>query len=91
MFRAYFSVKETLVLSFDDVVFSKGAFLDDKKEILRYSKNLNILKEVNPWFWSEVLNIFRAYFSVKEALVLSFDDVVLIQRGFLDHKNDILL
>ena len=35
MFRAYFSVKETLGLSFDDVVFSKGAFLDDKKEILR--------------------------------------------------------
>ena len=35
MFRAYFSVKETLVLSFNDVVFSKGAFLDEKKDILR--------------------------------------------------------
>ena len=28
------SVKETLVLSSDDVVFSKGGFLDDKKVIL---------------------------------------------------------
>ena len=29
-FRAYFSVKEALVLSFADVFFSKGAFLNDK-------------------------------------------------------------
>ena len=26
IFRAYFSVKETLVLSFDNVVFAKGGF-----------------------------------------------------------------
>ena len=35
--------------------------------------------------------MFRAYFSVKETLVLSFDDVVFLKRGFLDRKNDILL
>ena len=29
------SVKETLVLSSDDVVFSKGGFLDDKKVVLQ--------------------------------------------------------
>ena len=91
IFPNYFSVKETLVLSFDNVVFSKGAFLDHKNDILRWSKNLNILKEVNPWFWSEVPNIFRAYFSVKEKLVLSFINVVLSKGGFLVHKNDILL
>ena len=35
--------------------------------------------------------MFRAYFSVKEKLVLSFDDVDFSKGGFLDHKNDILL
>ena len=29
-FGAYFSVKETSVFSFDDVVLSKGGFLDNK-------------------------------------------------------------
>ena len=35
-FRAYFSVNDTLPLSFDDAVFSKGSFLaiDDKNVIL---------------------------------------------------------
>ena len=33
-FQAKFSVKETLVLSFDDFVISKGGFLDDKTVIL---------------------------------------------------------
>ena len=36
-------------------------------------------------------NIFRAYFSVQETLVLKFDHVVLSKGGFLVHKNDILL
>ena len=27
---------------------------------------------------------FRAFFSVKEALVLSFDDVLFFKEGFLD-------
>ena len=30
IFGAYFSVKETSVFSFDDVVLSKGGFLDNK-------------------------------------------------------------
>ena len=30
IFGAYFTVKENLVLSFDDVVFSKGVSLHDK-------------------------------------------------------------
>ena len=34
IFRAFFSVKETLVLSFDNFVFLKGGFLDDKNVIL---------------------------------------------------------
>ena len=35
--------------------------------------------------------IFRAYFSVQETLVLSFNHVILSKGGFLVHKNDILL
>ena len=34
IFQDYFSVKATLALSFHDVVFSKGVFLDDKNGIL---------------------------------------------------------
>ena len=34
IFRTYFSVQKTLVLSFVDVVFSKGGFLDYKNDIL---------------------------------------------------------
>ena len=52
---------------------------------------LQFLKRVNPWLSSEVSNIFRAYFSVQDTLVLSFDHVVLSKGGFLVHKNDILL
>ena len=91
IYRTYFCLKETLVLSFDDLVFSKGGFLDHKNDILLLSKNLHILKGVNPWFWSEVPNIYRTYFSGKETLVLSFDDVFFLKGGFLDHKNDIFL
>ena len=40
--------KRDLSLSFDDVVFSKGGFLDDKNDILLWSKNLHIVKGVNP-------------------------------------------
>ena len=91
IFRAYFSIQETLFLSFDHVVLSNGGFLVHKNEILLKSKKLHILKRVNPWFWSSVPNIFSAYFSVQETFVLSFDHVVLLKRGFLVHKNDILL
>ena len=31
-FKSFFSLKVTLVLSFDDVVFSKGGFLDHKND-----------------------------------------------------------
>ena len=89
IFQDCFSIKETLVLSFDDVVFTKGGCLDDKYDILLQSKNLHILKVVNPFFWSEVPTIFRAYFSVTKTLILSFDDVVFSKGGFLDDKNDI--
>ena len=34
-FGAYFSVKETSVFSFDDVVLSKGGFLDNKNVNVR--------------------------------------------------------
>ena len=44
-----------------------------------------------PMILSKIPNIFRAYFSVKETLVLSFHDVDFLQGGFLDDKNVILL
>ena len=91
IFQAYFSVQETLVLSFDHVVLSKGGFLVHKNDILLKSRNLHILKRVNPWLSSKVPNFFGAYFSVQETLVLSFDHVVFSKGGFLVHKNDILL
>ena len=52
---------------------------------------MHILKQINPGFLLEVSNILRAYFSVQETLVLSFDHVFLSNGGFLVHKNDILL
>ena len=87
----FWSLQETLVLSFDHVVLWKGGFLVNKNDILLYSKNFKILNRVNPWFLSELPNIFRALFSVQETLVLSFDHVVLFKGGFLVHKNDILV
>ena len=87
----HLSVQETLGLSFNDAVFLKEGFLEHKNDILLYVKNFDILKRVNPWFWTSVPNIFRAFFSVQETLVLSFDHVVLSKGGFLVHKNDILL
>ena len=91
IFRVYFSVQDTLDLLFDHVVLSKGGFLVHKTDILLYSKNLHILKRVNPWFLSSIPNIFPAYFRVEENLVLSFDHVFLSKGGFLNPKNDILL
>ena len=41
-------LNETSVLSFDDVFFSKGGFLDDKNVILLWSKKLHFLKSVYP-------------------------------------------
>ena len=41
-------LKETSVLSFDDVVFSKEGFLDDKNVILLHSKKLHFFKGVYP-------------------------------------------
>ena len=89
--QAYFSIKETLVLSFDDVVFTKGAIIDDKNTKQLKIKNLHIVKGVYSWFWSKFLNIFQVYFSVTGTLALSFDDVVFSKGAFLDDKNDILL
>ena len=40
--------KRTFVFSFDDVVFWKGRFLNDKNVNLLYSKNLHISEGVNP-------------------------------------------
>ena len=91
IFQVYFSVTGTLALSFDDAVSSKGGFLDDKNDILLWSKNFHIVKGVDPWFWSKFLNIFQVYFCVKESLVFSFVDVVFSKGGFLDDENDILL
>ena len=48
-----------------------------------------ILVKISKYFWSKFLNIFQVYFSVKETLVLSFDDVVFSKGGSLDDKNDI--
>ena len=73
-----------MVLSFVGVVHSKGGVLDDKNVIKLKLKISIFLKGVNPRFWSNVPNIFRAYFSVKETLVLSFDDVLFLKGGFLD-------
>ena len=78
-------------MSFNHVVLSKGGFLVHQNDILLKSKSLHILKRVNPGFSLEVSNILRAYFSVQETLVLSFDHVVLSKGGFLVHKNNILL
>ena len=35
----------------------------------------------------KIPNIFWNYVSVKETLVLSFDDVIFSKEGFLDNKN----
>ena len=48
IFQTYFSVRETLVLSFEDVVFLKEAFLDHKNKMFLWSKHLHILKGGNP-------------------------------------------
>ena len=42
-------------------------------------------------FSSKFPNIFQVFFSVKETLALSFDDVVFSKGGCLDVKNVILL
>ena len=70
--------------------FSKGGFLNDKNAILLRPKNLHISLgslRGEPMILSKIPIIFRAYFSVKETLVLSFHDVDFLQGGFLDDKN----
>ena len=47
----------------------------------------SILKGVNPWFWAEVPNILRAYFSVKKTLVLSFADVLFLKRSLFRQQK----
>ena len=37
----------------------------------------------NPWVWLKVPNIFPDYFSVKETLALTFDDVVFSKGGLI--------
>ena len=44
----------------------------------------------NPRFWSNIPDFIRTQFSVKETLVLSFDDFVISKGGFLDDKTVIL-
>ena len=75
IFPFYVSVKETLVLSFDDVVFSKGGFLDYWNVILLESKNLYFSKYLSSLLFC------------KRDLVFEF---VSSKRGFLDYKNVIL-
>ena len=58
-FGAYFSVKETSVFSFDDVVLSKGGFLDNKNvnacERLEVSehirKHTQVCLDLNPFLY----------------------------------------
>ena len=52
---------------------------------------MHILKGVTSRFPSLDPNIFQTYFSVRETLVLSFEDVVSSKGAFLDHKNKMLL
>ena len=80
MFRAYFSVKETLVLSFVDIFFLIRGFLDHENVILLKSKNFDIFKGIIPWFSSKVLNIFSDCLSVKETLVLTLNDDFFFQK-----------
>ena len=46
-FGAYFSVKETSVFSFDDVVLSKGGFLDNKIVNVRGKRCRNIFENIS--------------------------------------------
>ena len=71
--------------------FVKRRLFSPSKRHFTIAKTLHIFKRVNPWFWSEVPHIFRAHFSVKETLVLSFINVVLWKGSFLVHKNAVLL
>ena len=69
----------------------KGGFLDDKNVILVLLKNLHNSKGVDLWFRQKIPNIFQAYVSVKETLVLWLDDVVCSKGDFLENKNVIFL
>ena len=81
-FQVSFFCKRDLGFSSDDVVFSKWVFLDYKNVISLWSKNLRFFKGVNSWFLSKIPIIFGAYFSGKETLVFSFDDVVYQKEAF---------
>ena len=45
-----------------DIVERRNAFLSDKNEKLKKSKNWRFCKGVNPWFWSEKIDIFPTFF-----------------------------
>ena len=63
-------------------------FLKFKNEFKFLRKNENFSTFLNGW--SRIPKIFPAYFSVKETLVLLFDNVVFSKEGFSDDKNVIL-
>ena len=73
------------------MLFCQKEAFSSIKTTFYYSQKKKILKRVNPWLSSKFPNIFLAYFSVEETLILSFDYVVFSKGGFLVHKNDILL
>ena len=81
----------TFVLSFDDVVFSKGAFQDDKKNLKTkvekfffFSKGLTYDSGKKFQYLSNLL--FR-----KTDLFFTFQEVVYSKGGFLDDKDFISL
>jgi len=60
----------------------------NEKQFKFLTKNENFSTFLNGW--SKIPKIFPAYFSVKETLVLLFDNVVFSKEGFSDDKNVIL-
>ena len=47
---------------FYDIVERRNAFLSDKNEKFKRSKNWRFCKGVNPWFWSKKIDIFPTFF-----------------------------
>ena len=90
IFRAYLSVKETLVLSFHDFVFSKEGFLCDKNVIFQWSKNSHFQKGLTNDYVKNSKYFFESSLLLKETLVLSFGDIIFLKGGFFDDKNVML-
>ena len=60
--ETYFSVKETSVFSFDDVVLSKGGFLDNKIVNVRGQRCRNIFENISRYAWIK-MHFFTADYS----------------------------